>query len=512
MSSNNAEVSVSPERSRDAHSRRTGSGSEALVPHMSLPRPKKGASSVLRGRLHYLLYFIDIGFLALSAGVVYAALDIVDGAHQWPKYAFAVLLAISAFSFFGFNSGIYNWRQFRHQLKKPTATAGAILFAFGFLLIIGFVFGITGDFSRLWAGLWFSSVMFYLLVSRLALSTYLSQPRQSALRNRRALILGAGETGREVLDHILRFDDQGIEVVGFLDDRARETPRSYRGVSVLGSTDLLDQLLRDDGSDLIIIALPRTAVARIRALINKISALPIDIYMAPDELGLVYADRPVFRLGGMNVLSLKDRPISEWDAVVKRIEDLLIAVPAVILLSPLLAIIALAIRLESKGNVLFVQERYGFNNSLIRVFKFRSMYTDMTDVNAERLATKDDPRVTRVGRFIRRTSLDELPQLFNVIHGSMSMVGPRPHATKAKAGDQLYQDVVDQYASRHRVKPGITGWAQCNGWRGETDTRQKIENRVEYDLYYIENWSVFFDLLTMAKTVLVLFKRNENAY
>ena len=179
---------------------------------------------------------------------------------------------------------------------------------------------------------------------------------------------------------------------------------------------------------------------------------------------------------------------------------------------PVMGLIALAIKLESRGPVLFKQKRYGFNNDLIEVYKFRSMYTDATDVTADKLVTKDDPRVTRVGRFIRKTSLDELPQLFNVvIKGNLSLVGPRPHAVNAKAETRLYNDAVDGYFARHRVKPGITGWAQINGWRGETDTDEKIQRRVEHDLYYIENWSVLFDLYIVARTPFALLK-TENAY
>ncbi len=176
-----------------------------------------------------------------------------------------------------------------------------------------------------------------------------------------------------------------------------------------------------------------------------------------------------------------------------------------------MAAVALAIRLDSRGPVLFKQKRYGFNNELIEVYKFRSMYADRCDAAAPRLVTKDDPRVTQVGRFIRKTSLDELPQLFNVLKGNLSLVGPRPHAVSAKADDRLYGEVVDGYFARHKVKPGITGWAQINGWRGETDTKEKILKRVEHDLYYIENWSVLFDLYILLKTPSSLLK-TENAY
>jgi lipopolysaccharide/colanic/teichoic acid biosynthesis glycosyltransferase len=177
-----------------------------------------------------------------------------------------------------------------------------------------------------------------------------------------------------------------------------------------------------------------------------------------------------------------------------------------------MAMIALAIKLDSAGPVLFRQKRYGFNNDLIEVYKFRSMYAESADATASKLVTKNDPRVTRVGRIIRKASLDELPQLFNVVFkGNLSLVGPRPHAVNAKAQARLYDEAVDGYFARHRVKPGVTGWAQINGWRGETDTEEKIQRRVEFDLYYIENWSVLLDLYIVAMTPLALLK-TENVY
>ena len=183
-----------------------------------------------------------------------------------------------------------------------------------------------------------------------------------------------------------------------------------------------------------------------------------------------------------------------------------------ILLSPVLLLTALAVKLDSPGPVLFRQKRFGFNNELVEVFKFRSMYVDKLDQGAAKLVTKGDPRVTRVGRFIRKTSLDELPQLLNVVFfGNLSLVGPRPHALQAKAADRLYDQVVDGYFARHRVKPGITGWAQIHGWRGETDTQDKIQKRVEHDLYYIENWSLLLDLMIILKTPTSLLG-DKNAY
>jgi exopolysaccharide biosynthesis polyprenyl glycosylphosphotransferase len=211
------------------------------------------------------------------------------------------------------------------------------------------------------------------------------------------------------------------------------------------------------------------------------------------------------------MIDLYDKPIADWDYVSKWLFDKAAGLIALAIMAPLMLLIALAVKLESRGPVFFRQKRYGFNNELIEVFKFRSMYVDRCDATASKLVTKDDPRVTRVGRFIRKTSLDELPQLFNVIKGNLSLVGPRPHAVQAKAAGHLYDEVVDGYFARHKVKPGITGWAQINGWRGETDTEEKLSKRIEHDLYYIENWSVFLDLYILFKTPFALLN-TESAY
>jgi exopolysaccharide biosynthesis polyprenyl glycosylphosphotransferase len=211
------------------------------------------------------------------------------------------------------------------------------------------------------------------------------------------------------------------------------------------------------------------------------------------------------------MLDIFDRPIHDWDSVAKRAFDIVFALAGIIALSPVMLATAIAVKLDSKGPALFKQKRLGFNNEVIEVYKFRSMYVDQNDAAASRLVTKGDPRVTRVGRFIRKASLDELPQFFNVLKGDLSLVGPRPHAAAAKAQDRLYHEVVDGYFARHRVKPGVTGWAQINGWRGETDNDVKIQMRTEFDLAYIENWSLWFDLKILFLTPVRLMN-TENAY
>ncbi|MEA2989301.1 MAG: hypothetical protein QOG83_2012, partial [Alphaproteobacteria bacterium] len=264
--------------------------------------------------------------------------------------------------------------------------------------------------------------------------------------------------------------------------------------------------------DLVIFSLPISAESRILQMLKKLWVLPVDIRLAAHSNKLRFRPRAYSYIGGVPVLDVLDKPITDWDVVMKWLFDKVVGSLMLIALLPLMLVTALAVRLDSRGPVLFKQKRFGFNNELIEVYKFRSMYVDQCDTHAAKLVEKGDPRVTRVGRFIRKTSLDELPQLFNVVfRGDLSLVGPRPHAVHAKAENRLYDDAVDGYFARHRVKPGITGWAQVNGWRGETDTHEKIQQRVEHDLYYIENWSVLFDLYILAKTPFALV-RTKNAY
>jgi exopolysaccharide biosynthesis polyprenyl glycosylphosphotransferase len=211
------------------------------------------------------------------------------------------------------------------------------------------------------------------------------------------------------------------------------------------------------------------------------------------------------------VLDIFDKPIADWNMVIKTLFDRVAGALILAALSPVMAATALAIKLDSPGPVLFRQRRLGFNNEIIEVLKFRSLYHEHADPNARRVVTKGDARVTKVGRFIRKTSIDELPQLVNVLRGELSLVGPRPHAVEAPTANRLWEEVVDGYFARHRVRPGLTGWAQINGWRGELDTPEKLQHRVEHDLYYIENWSLLFDLYILLRTPFALL-RSENAY
>ncbi len=263
----------------------------------------------------------------------------------------------------------------------------------------------------------------------------------------------------------------------------------------------LVELIQAGKVDQVLIALPWHAASRLEAITNKLRMSPVSVLIAPDMQAFKLAHRRVSEVGGIPMLNASDFPLKGWSPLVKRIEDIVVSFTLILLTTPIFILIAIIIKLETKGPVLFKQNRYGYNNKLIKVYKFRTMYHEMRDMDASNQTVKNDTRVTRFGKILRRTSLDELPQLFNVFSGRMSMVGPRPHAKSTKAAGVLFEEAVKNYSARHRVKPGITGWAQVNGFRGETDTLYKIEKRVEYDLEYIEKWSILFDIYIILKTI-----------
>lgn len=384
-----------------------------------------------------------------------------------------------------------------------------------FLVALGAVFflKLDGAFSRVWLMAWWAVGLALLILGRLVLSVVVRALTASGQLERRTVIVGGGPAGEQLLRELAAQKHSDLRICGVFDDRTDErAPDVVAGFPKLGAVEDLVEFARSTRIDLVIFALPITAEQRLLHMLRKLWVLPIDIRLAAHANKLRFRPRSYSWIGSVPVLDVFDKPIADWDVVLKWAFDKIVGTIALVLLSPVMLAVALAIRLDSRGPVLFRQKRYGFNNELIEVFKFRSMYVDRLDETASRLVTRGDPRVTRVGRVIRKTSLDELPQLFNVVFkGNLSLVGPRPHAVHAKAADHLYDDVVDGYFARHRVRPGLTGWAQIHGWRGETDTEEKIQRRVEHDLFYIENWSLMLDVYILAMTPLALLKA-ENAY
>jgi Undecaprenyl-phosphate glucose phosphotransferase len=350
-------------------------------------------------------------------------------------------------------------------------------------------------------------------VARIALAVLVTRLAKSGRLERRVAVVGGGEFAEALLRDLSQAHPAELRLLGVFDDRGDDrAPAEIGGLPKLGNVDDLVNFARKTRVDLIIFALPITAEARLQPMLRKLWVLPADIRLAAHASRVRLRPRAYSYIGSAPLLDVFDKPLGEWDVVFKATFDRVIGALALIMLSPPMLIAALAVKLDSRGPIFFRQQRYGFNNEVIEVYKFRSMRVDKLDPQAVQLVTRDDPRVTRVGRFLRRTSIDELPQLFNVVFkGDLSLVGPRPHAMHAAAADRQYDQVVESYFARHRVKPGLTGWAQIRGWRGETDTPEKIQQRVEHDLYYIENWTMLFDLYILAMTPWALLC-GENAY
>jgi Undecaprenyl-phosphate glucose phosphotransferase len=326
------------------------------------------------------------------------------------------------------------------------------------------------------------------ITSHLALSRFIAQAwarpvaKQGRFRKRIAIV-GGGKTAEDALNALQSSPGLDVEIIGLFDDRFDgRSPQSIRAHKKIGKIADLATYARTSRVDLIIVAIPLSAEARLLYILKRLWELPVDIRISGNASSLKFSSKAYTCIGCLPLLSVFDRRLEGWGLFLKNVFDRVVASTALVVFAPVILVVAAAIKLESKGPVIFKQKRYGFNNELIEIFKFRSMYTNLCDANATTLVSKGDPRVTRLGRIIRKTSLDELPQLFNVLTGQLSLVGPRPHATRAKAADRLYEQAVDGYFARHKARPGITGWAQINGWRGETDTREKIEQRVKYHL------------------------------
>ena len=492
---------------------RARSKNQALSPEalevVAKPAPAPVSPIVLAG-------FVRMGEFALIVVVgfaVFAAYGLPSEGDFW-RYTGAIF-SIALLSMFAFQTAdIYQVQAFRGHEKQYMRLASA--WSVVFLIVIGAsFFAKAGEmFSRVWLGSFYVGGLVALMVVAQAVVPAGAQmdarrPPDPAHGDRRRRRRRRSTSSRRCSGR--RTPASRSSACSTIAAMTR-SGMDCAGERKLGIVDDLVEFGRRTRVDLVIFSLPISAEDRILQMLKKLWVLPVDIRLAAHTNKLQFRPRSYSYIGSVPVLDVFDRPIADWDVVMKWLFDKLIGGLMLVCALPVMALIALAIKLESRGPVLFKQKRYGFNNDLIEVYKFRSMYADAADATASKLVTKDDPRVTRVGRFIRKTSLDELPQLFNVVlKGNLSLVGPRPHAVNAKAEARLYDEAVDGYFARHRVKPGITGWAQINGWRGETDTHEKIQQRVEHDLYYIENWSVLFDLYILARTPFALLK-TENAY
>ncbi len=451
-----------------------------------------------------------LGLLAIALGVFFYYLDGRDAlmAQHLGAALFGSILSVSFIQAIdGYQAS--SLRNFITQFSKAVSGFTVALLA---LVVIGFVSKTSAEFSRLWFGSWFIGGAIFLAFYRGAISLYIKRIMSDGRLERRAVIVGGGEPAAELIRSLEAQHDTDIRICGIFDDRDdTRSPPVVAGYPKLGTIPELVEFGRMARINMLIVSLPLSAEKRVLQLLKKLWVLPVDIRLSAHTNKLRFRPRSYSYEGSLPFLDVFEKPIADWDAISKRAFDIFFSLVAIIMLAPVMLGTMIAIRWESKGPVLFRQRRYGFNNEVIEVLKFRSMYHEMSDPDAKRAVTKGDPRVTRVGRIIRKTSIDELPQLFNVLRGDLSLVGPRPHAVNAHTENKLWDEVVDGYFARHKVKPGVTGWAQVNGWRGEVDNPEKIRQRVNHDLYYIENWSLMLDFYILVITPFKLLN-TDNAY
>jgi Undecaprenyl-phosphate glucose phosphotransferase len=450
-----------------------------------------------------LVLLSSAGAFALYLGVAF------HSAAEKERYFLTSLLAAILFVAGFQHIDGYTSRRLRMLHWQVTRTAATWAITIAVLLCVAFIGKLSETYSRGWTLIWVSTALLLMLIERGVVRLLMARWVRKGHLARNIAIVGANSYGKRLIAKLQNSRD-AVKICGIFDDRKSRVP-SICGCDVLGNTDDLVHFARQVPLDDVIIALPLTAEPRLQAIVGKLKMLPADLRLSAEVIAENVPIRGLSYLGDVPLIGIIDRPIKHWNAVAKWVEDKILAVLLLFAVAPVMAIIGLLIKLESRGPVLFAQERFGFNNDVIRIYKFRTMYADLCDNSGARRTVRNDPRVTRVGRVLRRLSLDELPQLLNVLKGEMSIVGPRPHATAMKAGDRLYGEAVEDYYRRHCVKPGMTGWAQVNGLRGEVDTLEKGRARVEYDLFYIEHWSLWLDLKTLALTVPALLLR-QNAY
>jgi putative colanic acid biosynthesis UDP-glucose lipid carrier transferase len=395
---------------------------------------------------------------------------------------------------------------------------------FCWLIVFTIIF-MSGQFSSVASSLfseamfvqWFFTTLSMLLFWRVLVRMGLREIRRRGMNSRTAAIVGTGSLAQEVASRLIGATWAGYKIYGFFDDRQKHQNLSEKcrraccnsdiECNAVGSFRQLVEKAEAGELDSIYIALPMRAEKRIQELLDRLANSTATVYVVPDLFVFELLHARSVNLNGLPAIGLIGEPMRGLNGWLKRTEDIVLASVIIALISPLLLAVSAAVKFSSSGPVIFKQQRYGMDGKAIEVWKFRSM-TVMENGSDFKQATKGDSRVTKVGAFIRKTSLDELPQFFNVLQGSMSIVGPRPHAV---AHNEEFRGQIKSYMRRHKIKPGITGWAQINGWRGETDTLEKMEKRVEFDLHYIHHWSVWWDIKIIVKTVFKGFS-GKNAY
>lgn len=442
---------------------------------------------------------LSLSFILLGYGLA------GDGIFDLKNISFALLTTFvySLFVVFRANTDLTGLEIVSIERRLKYWTASVVCF-----VLIAFMFKITGVFSRIWISSTFLLGCFLIAVMQRGANFYLKSLIAQRKVASRAVIYGGTQRTHSLITG-LKGALPALDILGVIDVRGSRFDKAeiecHRGVPL----DDLVELVREAGINSILIDLPWSAETRIGQIKRAFEAIDVDVLLAPYHMELADDGYDIVTLGHLKALSLYKRPTRGLPYFVKTIADRIGALLLLLPCAPILLLTALAIKLESRGPVLFKQQRQGFNNKPFSMLKFRSMYTDDCDANGVKSTLRDDPRVTRVGKIIRGLSIDELPQLINVVIGDMSLVGPRPHAFGSTAGNKKFEEIVERYAARHRMLPGMTGLAQVRGFRGNTDTEDKLLKRVESDLEYIRRWSLTLDLEILLRTILVvIFPKN----
>ena len=440
----------------------------------------------------------------LLCGVIGHLIYPGEGAHTFAQYLAAVGL-FGAFAILALKSmGLYHFAAIVAPSRQVLRIAALLLLIFATLTVAATAFQVAPLFPAGPAFAWVVATIAVIIALRSFVARFVRSLARRGKLGRRILVYGATDQAKTLIERIERLAEPWNYIIGVFDDRTSRVGSTFGRYPVMGTLDDLIDWGREHALDEVLVALPWSAQSRILEVTRLLAVLPANVRLCPEILHEEILHGRASHHLGLPMWNAFEKPLTGWDAIGKRAFDVVFSAAVLLAVFPLFLVLAALIKLESRGPVLFKQKRYGFNNEVIDVYKFRSMRQEFADPEAKRLTERDDPRVTRVGRFMRRTSLDELPQMLNVLRGEMSIVGPRPHALRTTAGGKMCEDVVDRYSRRHRVKPGITGWAQVNGYRGTMQEEEHLQKRIEFDLYYINNWSPWLDMKILALTLWIV--------
>ncbi|MFZ2314386.1 MAG: undecaprenyl-phosphate glucose phosphotransferase [Gammaproteobacteria bacterium] len=449
-----------------------------------------------------MIRMLDMATVLLAAGVAYlfrfGHADITPS--YWGAILIGVLLTPIVFSFFHIYDSLRGKGFFRHvfSLIQAVCILGLLMAGLSF-------FTKSGDtFSRTWFSIWLGLALVLLILIRCSILVFLRYMRMHGMNERRIVIFGAGELGGKLAATVQQAMWTGFRVVSFIDDYADQKPTAIQSIPVIQTPEHLSDYLHQQKIDEIWIALPLRAESRVKAVLHELRRHTITTRFVLDIFGMDLVNHTVIDLAGFPVLNICSTPMVGANRVLKAIEDRILAALILLAISPIFIPIAMAVKISSPGPIFYRQKRVGWNGNEFEMLKFRSMPMNAEAGTGPVWASKGDGRATKIGQFLRKTSLDELPQFINVLRGEMSIVGPRP---ERKVFVDEFKEKIPRYMQKHLVKAGITGWAQVNGWRGNTS----LEKRIEYDLYYIEHWSLFLDIKIIFLTIFRGFV-NRNAY